>query len=182
MIKLFIYNKESPQSQKAYRALMEAGVDIKTIEVTGKNVANRLKVIGVTHVPTLYLRDKRNVKMLVGDEILEFLQPEEEEFSDIEQSYTPPRQKPKSKKNVARVKKKSVESSEINSELDSDIGSEIVSEINSDDSEIEQIEIGEGSEIGSDGDVELENDKGKLNPKAVMRMMQTQNAQAQGLD
>jgi len=157
----------------AYKALMNAGVDIQTIEVTGQNVAKRLKMIGVTHVPTLYLRDKRNVKMLVGNEIMQFLQ-EGDESSDIEQSYTPPRPKPQKV-----VKKKPVEISEVNSELESEMGSEINSEINSD-SEVEEIQVEQESEVESDGD--LEDDKGKLNPKAVMRMMQAQNAQAQGLD
>lgn len=182
MIKLFIYNRESPESQMAYRALMQSGVDMKTIEVTGQNVARRLKTIGVTHVPTLYLRDDRNVKMLVGREILEFLQ-EDEESSSVSQEYLPPRhQRPTKAAKVAKKKLGKIVKSE-SSEIVSDDGlepdSEINSEINSDDSVVEQIQLGE--ESAGDND-ELENEKGKLNPKAVMRMMQAQNAQAQGLD
>lgn len=108
MIKLFFYNKEDRTSQIAYKALMKNGVDITPFEITGRNVANRLKQIGVTKIPTLYIRDQRNMKMLVGDEILEFLntssdEREEESYSDdryerARQKHNPPShllQKPK---------------------------------------------------------------------------------------
>lgn len=166
MIKLLFYNKESRDSQMAYKALMQAGVDIKTIEITGKNVAKRVKAIGITHVPTLYLRDKRNTKMLVGNEILEFLQNEEESEDDVppqykaRQTYAPPTAP------VEEAPQERVES-ELISE-GSDINSEEVLEV--DNSEIESAEDA------------LENDKGKLNPGAVMKMMQSQNSTAQGMD
>jgi len=148
---------------------MQAGVDIKPIEVTGVNVAKRLKSIGVTHVPTLYLRDKRNTKMLVGPEILQFLQQNEESEEEVpfqhrsRQTYAPPR-----RESPVKEASESVGSSEIESVAGSEVGSEVGSEIES------EIEVSDGEGV--------ENEKGKLNPKAVMRMMQAQNSAAQGLD
>jgi len=151
-------------SQIAYGALMRAGVDIRALEVTGRNVADRLKRVGITQIPTLYLRDKRNSKMLVGQEILDFLEQEEEseEAPIYHQSIQTqaPRRSQKTKKKVEP------EDSELtNSEINSD---EEVSELDM------NSEINSGSEVESE-EGPLENEKGKLNPKAVMRLMSQQN-------
>src|SRR5436853_7486803 len=98
MLKLFFYNRDDQLSQQTLYALKQAGANFKEIEVTSKALASRIKRIGISQVPTLYLRDNRSVKMLVGSEILNFLEPEDE-FD--EESYEVP------KEPIKKVAKKS---------------------------------------------------------------------------
>lgn len=166
MIKLFVYNNEDRMSQIAYGALMRAGVDIRALEVTGQNVANRLKRVGITQIPTLYLRDKRNSKMLVGQEILDFLEQEEEQEEDVVPIYHKSIQTQAPRRPKKSKRREESEESELSN-----------SEINSDDEEVSELDMNSEIDSGSEQDSNepLENEKGKLNPKAVMRMMSQQN-------
>lgn len=155
MLKLFFYNNESRDSQIAYKALMNAGVEFQPFEVTGRNVANRLKRVGITHVPTLFIKDSRNSRMLVGPEIVQFLENADESSEDVpvqhkaRQTYAPRRK--------AR--------DEPEPESDSDVGSD----------EVSTIDV--GSAIDSDSEIKsspLEDEKGKISAEAAMKMMQRQ--------
>ena len=146
MFKLFFYNRENKDSQIAYKALMETGLQFKPIEVNGKNIAERLKRIGVTHIPTLYLRDDRTVKMLVGAEIMSFLQPPQEEYTEefIDEEPIQKLVKPPKKPTIIPAKE--------NSEVSEEVG----------ELEISEVQSGTGP---------LELDNGKINAAAAMEMM-----------
>lgn len=72
MIKLFFYNSNDKLSVEAYNFIKSNDMDVECIEITGKNVACRVKRLGITQVPTLYIKSRGNIRMLIGTDIISF--------------------------------------------------------------------------------------------------------------
>lgn len=117
MIKLFFYNSNDKLSTEAYNYLKANGLDVTCLEITGRNVADRVKRLGITQVPTLYIKSKGNIRMLIGKDIVNFFdtQTESDDSSSMDEEFD-------NKVNNAR-RKQSIES---------------------EDSEVESVEIVQG--------------------------------------
>lgn len=161
MLKLFIYNKNDRMSQQAYKALMQGQVDFTPFEVTGTNVAKRLSNIGINTVPTLYVKDDRNVRLFVGQEIIDLVEKQvmqsEESSEEIpfhhraKQTYAPSK---------SEIEQRRQEEASYVAEETSE--------------EEESIIMSDGDEVVEEED-KLMNDKGKVNAAAAMKMFQHEN-------
>lgn len=154
MIKSLFYNPNANDYQAVRQALLKAGIDFDTFPVTGKNVAERLKKIGISGLPAFYVRDNRNVKIFIGQEIMELVGKQEVE-SESEENDVPFRYR--AKQTYARPTKTKKEP-EPEPESEEIINSE----------EEESLSIIESSE-------EIEDDKGKINASAAMKAFQAEN-------
>jgi len=164
MIKSLFYNPNANDYQAVRQALLKAGIEFDTFPVTGRNVAERLKRIGINGLPALYVRDSRNVKIFIGQEIMDLVGKQEVE-SESEENDVPFRYR--AKQTYARPTKTKKKEPEPESESE---------EIQSGSEEAESLSIIESSneEIQSK-DLPLENDKGKINASAAMKAFQAEN-------
>lgn len=55
MVAILFLVKFERQSQIAYKMLMQTSIEFKPFDVRGKNVIDKLKILGITKVPTLYI-------------------------------------------------------------------------------------------------------------------------------
>lgn len=163
MIKTLFFNPNTRDYMVVQQALVKAQIDFEPFPVTGRNVSERLKTIGINRLPALYIRNDRNIKILIGQEIFELLQQYEVQEEEEEESVPFRYRAKQTYARSSKPKKKTVkyDSSE---EIESSIGSE---EIISD--EQESIIISE------DQEEQIENDKGKINAQAAMKAFQEEN-------
>lgn len=58
MVAILFVVQDERESQMAYKDLMTTPIKFKTFIIRGKNVVDRVKQIGITKVPTLYITSK----------------------------------------------------------------------------------------------------------------------------
>lgn len=83
MIKIFFYNSTDKLSRTCLPGIQE--LEIKCINVSSRKIADRIKLLGVTKIPTLYCKNENDIRMLIGSEILEFLQNIQEPEQAVEE-------------------------------------------------------------------------------------------------
>lgn len=88
MIKIFFYNSTDKLSKSCLPGIRD--LDIKCINVSSRKIANRIKLLGVTKIPTLYCKNENDIRMLIGSQILEFLENIQEPESAAEQEQEVP--------------------------------------------------------------------------------------------
>lgn len=55
MVAILFLARMDRQSQIAYKMLMQTSIEFKPFDIRGKNVIDKLRKIGITKVPTLYI-------------------------------------------------------------------------------------------------------------------------------
>lgn len=115
MIKLFFYNSNDKLSTEAYNYLKANSLDVTCVEITGRNVADRVKRLGITQVPTLYIKSKGNIRMLIGKDIVNFFdtQTESDDSSSMDEEFDNKVRKARQSKDVK------IKDSEEDSEVES---------------------------------------------------------------
>jgi len=71
MLKIFFYNPNEKISKKCLPGITQ--LDIKCISVNSRKIVDRVKTLGITRIPTLYCRNDNDIRILIGDEIIHFL-------------------------------------------------------------------------------------------------------------
>lgn len=169
MIKLFFYNPNTPEYQTYLQALNESGLGFEPFPVTGRNVWERLNRVGINDLPACYIKDNRNSKIFIKQEIIELIrqtETREDESSDDEvpfhrrakQTYAPPKSARKT------VKKKEPSEDEEEEEETSEDEEESLSIVESGDDEVQE-----------EDDGPIERDDGKISAAAAMKAFQEEN-------
>lgn len=72
MLKILFYNPREEISKACLPGIRE--LDIKCISVNSTRLVQRIKQLGITQIPTLYCKNGNDIRILIGDQILHFLQ------------------------------------------------------------------------------------------------------------
>jgi len=72
MLKILFYNPRDEISKACLPGIRE--LDIKCISVNSTRLVQRVKQLGITQIPTLYCKNGNDIRILIGDQILHFLQ------------------------------------------------------------------------------------------------------------